>query len=226
MRTDPQPCLLPGRMCEARPAGPGHRSGQQFGRDLRIGIDQERLHPGHLVGLLEQRSGLTERGQRTQEALVRLVRPRHRAGTLPTVAAQHVQTAVVADPGIGITRDVVPAVQRRSASTAQARDETGRRRTTLSADSPAASSAAAGSTGRRTGGGPSRLDWLIRRSCHPLRPTGCVDPNADDAQPNCAAIAASTCRYCSPARPTRVASACRTPWRWSAEASQRALSAR
>ena len=53
-----------------------------------------------------------ERGERAQEAAVRLVRPRHRALAAPAGAAQRVEPAVVADPGVRVALDRPPGRQR------------------------------------------------------------------------------------------------------------------
>ncbi len=51
------------------------------------------------LGLADRVGGPAQRSQAAQEALIRLVRPRHRAMALPSVAAQRIQTAVVPGPG-------------------------------------------------------------------------------------------------------------------------------
>ena len=59
-----------------------------------------------VLGLLADRAGgAGERGERAQEPLVRLVRPRHRALAAPAGAAQCVEPAVVAGPGVGVALD-------------------------------------------------------------------------------------------------------------------------
>ena len=59
-----------------------------------------------------RRSGrrLGQRRERAEEPAVGLVLPRHRAVALPAVAAQQVEAAVVADPGVGVGGHVVDRV--------------------------------------------------------------------------------------------------------------------
>src|SRR5690242_19220173 len=74
---------------------------------LRARVTQELVATVPFVVLADAPGGLGERGQRAQEAAVGLVLPRHRAVALPAVAAQRVETAVVADARIGVGRHVV-----------------------------------------------------------------------------------------------------------------------
>ena len=108
------------------------------------------------------RAAAASSAEAAQEAAVGLVLPRHRAVALPAVAAQHVEAAVVADPGVGVDGHVVGAVV---AGLLGERGPGERRRGVAAYDVaagrvPAASSAAAGSSGRWVGGGPAiRSMW-------------------------------------------------------------------
>ena len=129
------------------------------------GVAQERRAPLPLVVLADRARGQGEQRQAAQEAAVGLVLPRHRAVALPAVAAQHVEAAVVADPGVGVDRQVV-GVRRRGPCCAPGRPT---RPGTPGAgvrprprSSPPPSSASAGSAGRWVGGGPAiRSEWVM-----------------------------------------------------------------
>ena len=58
--------------------------------------------PQGFVGLTDDLGCGTERSERPQEPAVRLVLPGHRAMALPAVAAQRVESPVIAGPGIGV----------------------------------------------------------------------------------------------------------------------------
>src|SRR3712207_8154360 len=60
-----------------------------------------------LVGLADRLRGAGQHRHTAQEATVGLVRPRHRAVPLPAVAAQRVETAVVAGAGVRVRLDDV-----------------------------------------------------------------------------------------------------------------------
>ena len=64
------------------------------------------------MGLADGVSGPGQRRHTPQEAPVGLVRVRHRAETLPAVAAQLVQAAVITGAGIGVGRDGLVIRQR------------------------------------------------------------------------------------------------------------------
>ena len=128
---------------------------QRVGRG-RAGVAEE-LRAALPLGVSPMaRAASGEQREAAQEAAVGLVLPRHRAVALPAVAAQQVEAAVVADPGVGVDGHVVGARSRAcSASAAQAAGDAGWRRTTSPGASPAARSASAGSAGRWVGGGPA-----------------------------------------------------------------------
>src|SRR3954451_16031170 len=77
----------------------------QLRERLRIAVAQERRAPLGLVCLADRRRGAGQGVQRAQEAAVGLVRPGHRPVPLPAAAAQGIEPAVVAHPGIGVALD-------------------------------------------------------------------------------------------------------------------------
>src|SRR3712207_2947960 len=75
--------------------------------EARVAVLQQRDAPLVLVGLADALGGTGQQRHAAQEAPVGLVRPRHRAVTLPAVAAQGVQAAVVARARVRVGRDRV-----------------------------------------------------------------------------------------------------------------------
>src|SRR5580704_16505521 len=85
---------------------PGQLGGQR-GRRRGAAVLQELRAPGGLVVLADRGGRLAQYVQAAQETAVRLVLPRDRAVSLPARAAQLVQAAVVAGPGVGVRGDHV-----------------------------------------------------------------------------------------------------------------------
>ena len=107
-RPGPRAAQPPDRPCRrcARQAPSERSSAARVG----AGVAQELRAALPLVGLADRAGGQGEQGQAAQEAAVGLVLPRHRAVALPAVAAQQVEAAVVADPGVGVDGHVVGAL--------------------------------------------------------------------------------------------------------------------
>ena len=149
-------------------AHPGHGAGHRAGAALlgvrcasastssslgrrRARVPQERRAAVPLLGLADRAGGQGEQRQAAQEAPVRLVLPRHRAVALPAVAAQHVEAAVVADPGVGVDRQVA-RLRRRRGPLCLCQGCPGRRRRRVTAYDLARGRAVAELRGSRVGG--------------------------------------------------------------------------
>src|SRR3954451_700390 len=75
----------------------------------RAAVAQEHRTALGLRGLADEVGGAGEGRERRKESAVRLVIPRLGPFPLPAVAAQQVEAAVVAYPGLGVRRHVVGA---------------------------------------------------------------------------------------------------------------------
>ena len=72
------------------------------GLGSRIGGIEELLDPVHFLSLADRGCGTAQGVERAQETAVGLVLPRNRAGAAPAGAAERVQAAVVAHPGVRV----------------------------------------------------------------------------------------------------------------------------
>ena len=77
----------------------------EFRPSRRVTVIQEIQTPAEFVGLTDIVGGSGQGGDASKEAPVGFVTVRHRAESLPSVAAQLIEAAVVAGAGVGVRGD-------------------------------------------------------------------------------------------------------------------------
>src|SRR5579875_297775 len=99
----------------ARVPGPGATLLRAGGRrsslvppfPVRVELVEEVLAPGRLLRLADPGGGGAQGVERSEEPAVARLRPAHPAGPPPPVGPELVESAVVADPGVGVRLDRV-----------------------------------------------------------------------------------------------------------------------